>query len=145
MIDTNQPTREQLIELAVLKAAEAATGSFSQRNPMLGKMVRCPYCSRRRRQNEEQCCNPTYKIVNTAEVSRAVVAKKRKNPRLSRHRPPLFEIHQRLVEMKAQPGFVEREGLSGIVEAQVVRKRTARSKKRRDQQRLSRRINRRVR
>lgn len=44
------------IVLPVEQAAKTKQyGSFSERNPMLGKMVRCPYCRIRRRENET-CC-----------------------------------------------------------------------------------------
>lgn len=139
-----QPTRDQLADLIVQQAAGAATGSFSERNPILGKMRMCPHCRRRRRENAVQpCCNPSYIQTNKADMPRSFYAKKRKIPRLSRNRPPLFEMHQRLVEMEAVPGYVEREGISGIVEAQIVARRKSKSKVRRHQQRRSRKINRR--
>lgn len=140
--EQNQPTREQLVQLVVQQAALAAEGSFSQRNPTLGKMVKCPFCGRRRRQDQLVCCNPKYIATNLADQPRSSVSKHRKNPRLSRHRPPLFLVHQLLVEKESQENYVEIEGISGIVEAQVMRGRRARTKQKRDQQKLSRRINR---
>lgn len=143
-LDRPQPTREDLIEIAVQQAAKATEGTFSQRNPMLGKMVRCPYCGRRRRQNADQaCCNPKLLVGNKADMPRSFYKKMRKNPRLTRHRPPLFEIHQRLVELEATPGYVEREGISGIVEALVKRRIKSAAKGRRKQQKQSRKANRR--
>lgn len=138
-----EPTRDELISLVVHQAALAAEGSFSERNPTLGKMVRCPYCNRRRRQNDEQCCNPTYVVVNKADMPRSFYAKKRKIPRLRRNRPPLFEIHQKLVEMEARPEYHEYDGITGVVEAQIVNRKKSAAKVKRKQQRLSRKINRR--
>lgn len=139
----NQPTRDQLIDLVVQQAAFASTGSFSERNPDLGKMRKCPHCGRRRRENGLVCCNPKYIRTNTADVPRSFYSKRRKNPRLTRNKPPLFEVHQHLVELESQPGYVEREGISGIVEAQVVARRKAKAKVKRTQQKLSRKVNRR--
>lgn len=163
------PTREQLIELVVQQAALAAEGSFADRNPLLGKMRKCPQCGRRGRE-KEVCCNPKYIHTNANEVPRSFYAKKRKIPRLSRHRPSLFEMHDILVgierkmvctrcgqikeehedwlycdEQRGDHVFTcqEQEGISGIVEARIVRKRTARRKKKNNQQKLSRKINRR--
>lgn len=139
----DQPTRDQLIELAVQQAALAATGSFSERNPNLGKMVRCPFCGRRRRQNAERaCCNPTYLQTNKAEIPRSFYAKKRKNPRLTRNRPPLFEMHQILLDKERQTGYKEYEGISGIVEAQIKRRKRAKAVKKTQRRRLSRTLNR---
>jgi hypothetical protein len=76
-------------------------------------------------------------------MPRSAYAKKRKIPRLSRNRPPLFEIHQKLVECEAKPEYHEYDGVSGVVEAQIVRRKKAVAKKKRDQQKRSRKINRR--
>ena len=163
-------TRDQILELAVQSAAQAATtGSYAQRNPNLGRMVRCPHCRLRRRE-QEACCSAKYLITNSGDVPRSFYAKKRKIPRLSRNRPPLFEVHDRLVQIErcskcehcgqskedhidwkyCTPGnftqiFMcrEQEGISGIVEAQIKQKRKARAAKKRSQQRQSRKINRR--
>jgi hypothetical protein len=141
MTDSNQPTRDQLVDILVQQAAIASTGTFSQRNPILGKMIRCPYCEQRRRQNET-CCNPEYIATVKNDVPRSFYAKKRQIPRLSRNRPPLLLIHQCLVELESQPGYVEQEGISGIVEAQIKRERKSAARIKRKQQRKSRKINR---
>lgn len=135
------PTRDQLLDLIVQGAAEASEGSFADRNPTLGKMVRCPHCGLRRRE-QEVCCNPKYLFTNSASMPRSFYHKKRKIPRLTTVRPPLAEIHQRLVEMEAKPEYHEYDGVSGIVEAQIVRRKKAVAKKKRDQQKRSRKINR---
>lgn len=140
---SDQPTREELVGALVQNVALAADGSFADRNPVLGRMRKCVYCGQRRRERGPVCCNPKYVVTNAAYEPRSAVAKKRKNPRLTRNRPPFFELHARLVEMESQPGYVEYEGISGIVEAAIKRRRRAKAKIRRDQQRLSRKINRR--
>src|SRR5258707_6700153 len=71
-------------------------GSFSARNPALGKMVRCPHC-RVRRRAVEVCCNAEY-VVENSGGPRPV--RKRKNPRLTRKRPPLFRVYQLLVDIE---------------------------------------------
>src|SRR5258708_8398884 len=51
-----------LIGIAVDRLAYNITyGSFSDRNPVLGKMILCPACHRRRRVNSEiPCCSADY-------------------------------------------------------------------------------------
>jgi hypothetical protein len=126
------------------------SGSFSQRNPLLGKMVTCPLCRRRKRQFDPlPCCSSRLltpadgveigkKYAEPSEKVRPAI--RRKNPRLTRNNPPFFLIHQRLVELEKEG--VNYDGLSGIVEAQIVRARKEAARKRRNQQKLSRRINR---
>jgi hypothetical protein len=137
----NEPTREELLGIIVQQAAIAAEGSFAQRNPTLGKMKNCPYCGRRRRETEV-CCNPIQLVTVKNDVPRSFYAKKRKIPRLTKNRPPLFEMHAILLDKERQPGYKEIEGISGIVEAQIMRRRRAKTKVRRDQQRKSRKANR---
>lgn len=115
-------------------------GSFSARNPLLGKMVNCPKCGRRHRQFESDLCGAG-KYLKTNEAEQKI--KGRKNPRLSRNRPPFLEIHERLVVMEKDPNFQEYEGISGVVEAQIKRERKAEAKRIRDQQKHSRKQNRR--
>lgn len=129
------------LQLAVDRAALNRTGSYYQRNPLVGKMRTCPYCRKRSRATET-CCNPNYKVFNQATEPRSATAKKRKNPRLTRNRPPLFLVHQRLVELEARPDYKEYEGISGIVEAAIIRDKKAKARVRRMQQRQSRQINR---
>lgn len=46
------------IQLVDRAAHTAKYGSFSQRNPTLGRMIRCEFCRKKRRQNAEiPCCN----------------------------------------------------------------------------------------
>jgi len=121
-------------------------GTFSERNPALGKMTRCPYCRVRRREFGPKCCNAEYRVENSNAVPRSAFAKKRKTPRLTRNRPPLFVVHQLLVDIendrrpdlenvdeKHLPQYVEKIVMDGIKE----RKRVARN-----QQKESRRTNR---
>lgn len=166
---------------AVDFAAKARLGTFSQRNPMLGKMARCPHCKTRRRQNAElPCCTAILstkylsKVLSdgtreererpeiTADIPRSDFAKKRKNPRLTRHRPPLFQMRQTLLDLEAEPlligplqdsvegleGFhtpqkeVQPQHLAAFVEKVILRKLRQVAKKKRSQQKLSRKINR---
>ena len=117
-------------------------GSFSQRNPMLGPMKRCPFCHVRRHVNSPTpCCNAKF-TVPAEGTPRSLFAKQRKNPRLSRKKPPMFLIHHRLVELEATPGYVEYDGIAGVVEAKIIREKKQKIKKRRQQQRQSRKMNR---
>lgn len=85
-------------------AAQRREESFSQRNPALGPMVRCPWCRTRRRQfSSLKCCSAKFKIENESSVSNAFFAKKRKNPRLTRKNPPLFLMKQILLDLEAHP------------------------------------------
>lgn len=109
-------------------------GSFSQRNPELGKMVTCAICEQRIRQTE----NHEHKYLTlSADV---VHIKGRKNPRLSRNHPPLFEMCSRLKELENRG--IDYEGLSGVVEDEIVRGKKAKAKRIRDQQKKSRKANR---
>ncbi len=98
------------LQVLVSQAADSRFGSFSERNPLLGKMVRCPYCRKRRRQNTQiPCCNPNYTVraMQTDEDGNETIPitpkqKGRKNPRLTRHRPPLFLLRQRLLDLEAE-------------------------------------------
>ena len=119
-MEDNIQTTFQAQTLAALQAliAEAAirrAGSFSERNPMLGKMVRCPYCHKRRRQNAQITCCSAYGddrayIVRAMQVDKdgnetipmTPKQKGRKNPRLTRHIPPLFLMRQRLLELESE-------------------------------------------
>ena len=98
------------LQSLIAEAAIRRAGSFSDRNPMLGKMVRCRYCHKRRRQNAQQpCCNPNYiaRAMQVDEDGNETVPmtpkqKGRKNPRLTRHIPPLFLMRQRLLELESE-------------------------------------------
>lgn len=119
------------------------SGTYLQRNPDLGRMVRCPFCSVRRRQNQVvPCCNTQYLTVTKNTEPRSQYTKKRKNPRLSRNHPPFFDLHQRLLEMERSPGYVEYEGLSQIVEAAIISERKEKARIKRNQQKYSRKQNR---
>lgn len=114
-------------------------GSFSERNPTLGKMKTCPYC--RIRERSHQC---------TAVVKKPCEGvaphPKRINPRLTRNRPPLFLVHQLLVEIEAgkRPELenVPQQHMAQYIEKKVKDWRREAAHKKRDQQKLSRRINR---
>src|SRR5882762_7603974 len=92
--------------LTLAAADRLKYGSFSERNPALGKTVRCVFCRTRRRQNSKAVCcsgklltepytNRKNQIVTptVSEPSPAPISK-RKNPRLTRKNPPLFLVHQ---------------------------------------------------
>lgn len=149
---------------AVDKAAQARLGSYSQRNPLAGKMVRCPHCRQRKRQNET-CCIPKYTQKTDSYIPKQ---RGRKNPRLTRHRPPLFLMRQRLLELEANPELigplqdraegqvhgknstwghtpqkqVKMEHLAAFVERFILRELKLSAKRKRKQQKESRRINR---
>jgi hypothetical protein len=98
------------LQAGVAKAAEARSGTYSERNPLLGKMVTCPYCRHRVRQNAQAPhCNP--KLIVPAidinadgnEIPAQPKIKGRKNPRLTRHRPPLFLMPQILLDLESEP------------------------------------------
>lgn len=161
-----QPSEKQntdelldILRLAVDRAAESRYGSFTQRNPLVGKMVRCPHCRVRRRQNQS-CCNAKYQ--KAGEDQFIPTQRGRKNPRLTRNRPPLFEMRQRLLELEANPDLIgpmqdSIEGLEGFwtpqaevpmqhlatfVERAILRRKRLSAKRKRQIQKLSRRINR---
>lgn len=146
---------------AVEKAAIAREGSFSQRNPLLGPMVRCKFCHARRRQYDFlPCCTAAY---SSGPFEAAPAHPKRKNPRLTRNHPPLFEMRQKLLELESEPlligplqdsieglkGFhtpqkeVEMHHLATFVERMIIREKKQQAKKYRDMQKRSRKINRR--
>lgn len=125
-VDKTQEIYQQqtlnVLQAAVELAAKARDGSFSDRNPMLGKMVRCPYCRQRRRENaQEKCCNAklstkywskvledgTREQRDRIEVKTTMPKRKgRKNPRLTRHRPPLFLMRQRLLDLESDSAMM---------------------------------------
>lgn len=123
----NQELKQQLETLisAVGIAAEGRSGSYAQRNPLRGKMVRCPQCHTRRRQRSEiPCCSAKYQTTamqvdedGNETIPMTPKAKGRKNPRLTRKRPPLFLMRQRLLDLEANPELVG--PLQDSVEGQV--------------------------
>lgn len=123
------------------KAETMRTGSFSERNPTLGKMKTCPYC--RVRERGHQC---TAKIKKGTTSIGVAPHPKRKNPRLTRMRPPLFLVHQLLVEIEAgtRPELenVKEAYLARYIEKKVKDWRFEVANKKLKQQKLSRRINR---
>ena len=128
-----------------LKAADRLKyGSFSDRNPALGKMVRCSLCGRRRRQNAKlPCCSGK---LNFETAGSAPPISKRKNPRLTRKNPPLFLVHQLLVEIESgtRPELenVAEKNLARYVEKIVLDQKKEKARQKRNRQKLSRRINR---
>jgi hypothetical protein len=131
-----------LIQLVNRAAANRQYGSFAARNPLLGKMFTCPYCRRRERRGEHRC---TVNINHPVTAGKSLVAKRRIVPRLTRKRPPLFLVHQILVEIedgrRSYPRPVPKENLAKYVEAVVTREKKERAHEKRDEQKLSRRIN----
>jgi len=150
----------EILKLAVEKAAQNRLGTFAQRNPMLGRMIRCPHCKQRRRQNSAlPCCNAQYMFEG---IEGNPPTPKRKNPRLTRHRPPLFLMRQILLELEREPLLIQPlhdkvDGLEGIwtpqkelrmehlatfVEKAIIKEQKAKAKKYRDMQKESRKVNR---
>lgn len=87
------------------KGADLLTyGSFSQRNPLLGKMRNCPFCGQRRRggNTTEVCCHAKYIWENPAKDAKPKV-RGRRNPRLTRRNPPLFLMRQILLDIEKNP------------------------------------------
>lgn len=117
-------------------------GSYSSRNPALGKMVRCLYCRVRRRE-AEKCCSAEYRVENSGRFPHV---RKRKNPRLSKKRPPLFRMYQLLVDIEndRRPDLenVRKEHLPGYVEKLITDEVKDKKRKVRKQQKISRKKNR---
>lgn len=158
-----------VLSSAVDKAAESRVGTFSERNPILGRMVTCPFCRRRRRAKAlTPCCNARYVVESKSFIPKI---KARRNPRLTRHRPPLFLLRQLLLEVENSPApmmtasvlqddyegqvhgpdskwghtpqeTIKMEHLASFMEKVVIRKLKQKAKKKRDQQKRSRKINR---
>lgn len=116
-------------------------GSYSDRNPALGKMIRCPFC-RARRRDRDKCCNTTYKVENKGTPQ----VKGRKNPRLTRKRPPLFLVHQLLIDIEndRRPDLenVYKYHLPAYVEKVLTDESKEKKRRVRNQQKLSRKRNR---
>jgi hypothetical protein len=146
-VTENSPFNQQLYEEAIalarlveLAARARKYGSFSERNPTAGKMVTCKFCKKRQRAIDPPCCNANV-IPGTEHASAR--EKGRKNPRLSRNKPPLLEVHDKLLQLERSPDFQEYEGVAGVVEAAITRRKKSKAKKRRQQQKKSRKLNRR--
>jgi hypothetical protein len=92
---------QEMLGRVVDRAAELVQyGSFSQRNPTLGKMVRCPFCRTRKRRHEA-CCNAKYVAGTMTNVMPK--PKGRSVPRLTRKNPPLFQMRQILLDIERNP------------------------------------------
>lgn len=148
------------------KGADLLTyGSFSQRNPMLGKMRNCPFCGHRSRggNTTEPCCHAKYIWENPATPTPKV--RGRSNPRLTRCNPPLFLMRQILLEIEKNPeiavgmqcemlsrlgrapsenNLIRQEHMAAFVERYLLWKQKRANRSKRRQQKLSRRINRRA-
>lgn len=131
-----------LVQLVNKSAQNQIYGSYSARHPLAGKMFRCPYCRLRERRGEHQC---RAKLTHPVESGQSVFAKRRVKPRLTRKRPPFFLIHQLLVDIEndRRPDLenVRKPHLAGYIEKIVTDAKKARAKQKRDEQKLSRRIN----
>lgn len=121
----NELNPKELLGRVVDKAADILQyGSYAQRNPLLGKMVRCPFCRiRRRMRAAEICCNPKY--VKGTEGTGVPKKKGRAVPRLTRHSPPLFQMRQLLLAIEANPEIavgMQAEMLSrrGFIPRQII-------------------------
>lgn len=134
-----------LVQFVNRSARNQQYGSYAARNPLLGKMFRCPYCRLRERRGEHQC---RAKLTHATEIGQSLFAKKRIKPRLTRKRPPFFLIHQLLVEIESgnRPELenVHPYNLAKYVEKIVTNGKKKQAKQKRDQQKVSRRINRSV-
>lgn len=54
---TGKETTDIISRLVERAARVTEEGTFSDRNPVLGRMIRCQFCKKRRRQNAEiPCC-----------------------------------------------------------------------------------------
>ena len=144
--------------LALKVADRLKYGSFSDRNPALGKMVRCIFCHARRRSfSKTPCCSG--KLLDGAYTNRkgqtvtpavaepvAPAISKHKNPKLTRKNPPLFLVRQLLVEIEAgtRPELenVAEKNLARYVEKIVLDGKKEKARQKRNQQKRSRRINR---
>jgi hypothetical protein len=132
-----------LIQLVDKAAYNQRYGSYAARHPLLGKMVTCSLCGLRERRGEHQC---RAKLHSPVAIGQSVFAKRRIVPRLTRKRPPLFLVHQLLVEIEndRRPDLenVAEPYLAKYIEKIVTRNKKAKAKKYRDQQKESRRTNR---
>lgn len=156
-------TRESKALLEIIGEAARRTlhASYADRNPILGKMVTCPFCRRRRRMHAAQpCCNSNL-IQNKAVAPRP---KGRKYPRLTRNSPPLFLMRQILLDWEKELNHLTKartaqaliEGaprhevlkpvtmdhLGPLAERYILWMRKKESRRVRNEQKLSRRINR---
>ena len=56
MSEVQRLVEEQKLLCQLVNRAETAQeGSYADRNPMLGKMFRCPYCKVRERRGQHEC------------------------------------------------------------------------------------------
>lgn len=142
MSEVQNFVKEALLFNSILDrtAERLRTGSFSERNPTLGKMQTCKLC--RIRERSHQC---TAKIRKGTEVEGVAPHPKRKNPRLTRNRPPLLHVHQLLVEIEAgkHPELenVPEKHMARYIEKKIKDWRREAAHVNRDTQKLSRRIN----
>lgn len=86
-------------------------GSYSMRRPDLGKMRRCDYCRKRRREFGPKCCNHAYakredgtERVNASLLSKSFV-KKFRHKKHGQSKP--WKISQLTARMQADPNLVE--------------------------------------
>src|SRR5258708_5989861 len=132
-----QQEAQMLIQLIAKVSDRQLYGSYADRNPLLGKMRTCPYCRIRERGHKCTAENPF-----PVDFSRALFHKKRLVPRLTRKRPPLFLVRQLLVELESgRPSRFPANVTAKQVEGSILVDRRKITKKRRDQSKLSRRIN----
>lgn len=62
MTDIKIQEEKFLLGILVDRAADKTIhGSFSERNPVLGRMKRCSFCGRRRREGSVCCSGKTFK------------------------------------------------------------------------------------
>lgn len=123
-----EQTRLILTNLVDATAKARLTGSFSERHPMLGKMVTCPFCHKRRRLlSDVPCCNARYATTQRAysdelgfhqvpcdvRVTNARVPHTRRRMQSHTHAEgqrsisTVNVIHQRAIEFREHPEMLQ--------------------------------------
>lgn len=139
---------KEFLQNAISEADRRKYGSFSERNPQLGKMVKCSFCGHRRRE-KETCCNPKFSrfaLSANGKLSTGKIHRRRRNPHRSQK---VLVIHQRTLEMlrtlhenPLTRGKLSVAHVALITARQVLGSRRAASAAAYEQQSTSRRINR---
>lgn len=110
-------------------AKRTLVGSFAERNPLLGKMTNCKVCSGRHRVNLPcvnakwiRLCepNPASGLTPTPRqvLGASFFARKRKNPRLTKGRPPMFELRHILLDWESEPHLTKARRAQGEIEGE---------------------------
>ena len=92
---------ETLVAAVDITAKRRIYGSFSQRNPHLGKMVTCIHCHTRHREHGEiPCCTATLVHANENTVPRSAFARRRRN---AHHSQRTLVVHQLYLKLLPEP------------------------------------------